>query len=99
MFDCYEPVPALACPFCSATLGAWQGKGGPCLLLTWRQLEPRPVQDDFTKEERLPDGEISIYTSCERCGQWIDAGCIVEHGIWVSTRFDQSAPPAVAGES
>ncbi len=96
MFDCYEPVPALACPFCSADLGGWQGKRGPCHLLTWKQRESRPVlDDDCAKDHCLPDGELGIYTSCEKCGQWVDAEAIVSRGLWVSTRFDQSAAPAI----
>lgn len=99
MFDCYEPVPTLACPFCQAPLDGWQGKGGPCLLLTWRQGERAPVLDyDHPKEQSLPNGEISICTSCALCGQWADAECIVESGVWISTRFEQDVPPAIAAD-
>ncbi len=92
MFDCYEPVPELHCPkpSCRQLLGAWQGKGGPCNLLTWRQGERDPARDDFgSKRLVLPDGPLEIYTTCEHCGLWVDAECIVENGIWTTTRVDQ----------
>lgn len=98
MFDCYEPVPALACPFCAAPLGGWQGKGGPCLLLTWKQGVRSPLQGDSSKEEILPDGTEYIYTSCSCCGQWIDVEVFVVEGIWISSRFEKGAPPAIAAD-
>lgn len=95
MFDCYEPVPGLACPFCSTRLDGWQGKGGPCLMLTWRQLHPSPVvDDDGPMGHKLEDGLIGIYTSCERCGQWCDADAVVENRVWVRTQFEQEAVPS-----
>lgn len=93
MFDYYEPVPALVCPFCAETLGGWQGKGAACHLVTWRQLRLYPVLDDeCPKEHRLPDGTLPIYTFCTNCKAWLDAECLVENGIWVSTRLELVAP-------
>lgn len=86
MFDYYVPVPVLACPRCCAPLGAWQGKGGPCALLTWTQHERRPTQHDLAKEACLADGGTTIYTECAACGVWVNAECAIVGGLWVETR-------------
>jgi hypothetical protein len=88
MFDYYVPVPALNCPDCGEPLSDWQGKGGSRLLVVWTQLDPIPAQDRFSsKEERLPDGELGIYTSCSKCKMWVDADCVVKNGIWMATEI------------
>ncbi len=92
MFDCYEPVPALTCPKCGLPLDGWQGKGGPCLLLTWKQgqAEPPPHPSELDRD-RLEDGEFGIYTQCQgkpnACGSWIDADIVVKDGVWQETRI------------
>lgn len=86
MFDHYVPVPDLSCK-CGARLGDWQGKDGPCELLTWTQLEARPTNNAGPKERRLTDGVGAIYTECANCARWVDAYCVVKNGIWATTRL------------
>ncbi len=84
MFDHYIPVPDLSCAGCGGPLSDWQGKDGPCQLLIWTQMQPRPARDDIPSQEiRLPDGELAIYTQCATCGSWADADCVVVNGIWM----------------
>ena len=67
MFDTYEPVPAIPCPTCGTPLSGWQGKDGPCELLTWRQHEKQGLDDDTTSSYVLTDGDHRIYTGCGQC--------------------------------
>jgi len=92
MFDNYEPVPDIHCPCCAELLSDWQGKGGPCVLVTWRQGELHPVRGAFSssepKELQLDDGETYIYTSCERCYLYVEAVCSIANGVWMSTQLE-----------
>lgn len=96
MFDCYEPVPAIACR-CGSSLDGWQGKGNFCELLTWTQGRPDPQLSRFAlqyepknrERDRLPDGELAIYTQCAACEAWVDAVCVVVEGLWNETRVEQ----------
>ena len=93
MFDYYVPVPAIGCPACSVPLHGWQGKGAHCLLLTWRQGETSPrfhyphdhPWNVIPEGACLPDGDLSIYTTCENCHRWVDAEIYVHQGVWDET--------------
>ena len=95
LFDEYIPDPPLSCPACGLRLDSWQGKGGPNLLMVWRQgvIGPKDqaiVDEDFRfgpeemAELRLPD-EFQIYTQC--CGDhfFINAYCKTTDEIWSHT--------------
>ena len=94
MFDHYEPDPVLHCPRCNAELSDWQGKDGPCFLLSWKQGEKYPVQNRMVGQERngpavrrpctLPEF-FDIHTSCRQCEQWVDAECRGENYVWIET--------------
>jgi hypothetical protein len=100
MFDHYEPDPPLACSVCGAPLTGWQGKGGPCALLVWRQGVAAPV-DQVVPEEirgvrsvieslRLPR-EFEIYTAC--CGKTFSvvARCGAPDGVWATAVLETAA--------
>lgn len=99
MFDYYEPVPVLVCR-CGKPLDGWQGKDALCELFTWTQGKLEPTLSRFellygSKERssnRLPDGELNIYTQCEGCNEWVDAECIVKQGLWAETRIVRQVP-------
>lgn len=94
MFDYYVPVPTINCPGCGAPLDEWQGKDGPCALMTWKQGEPastdQPCEDDLIgvpKEllkPHVPQLTFSIHAYCENDGL-IYAECQVENGTWAKT--------------
>lgn len=89
MFDHYEPDPPLNCPKCNARLDGWQGKDGPCALLSWKQGVKYPTDDtDFLAKgparETLPE-MFQIYTSCSNCKSWVEATCRGEGYAWTQT--------------
>lgn len=103
LYDRFQPVPAIGCPGCGATLDLFYGKDGPCALLRWRQGElhpagyegdPRPWVD--LTSYRLPD-VFPIYTECD-CGRAVDFTGFCADGTWTSTALGDasSAGPAIA---
>jgi hypothetical protein len=100
MFDSFEPVPELACSVCGARLTGWQGKGGPCALLRWRQGVASPVDQNVSDETRgdrsVIDSlrrprEFEIYTPC--CGGefFATAFCAAPDGVWSTTVLETAA--------
>ena len=97
MYDRYAPDPSLICPVCGEKLTGWQGKSGPCLLLTWHQgtAEPQTEEDtehislDDLKAYRLPE-EFLIWTDCCSLPHLITAIGQTENGIWTETRLMKS---------
>lgn len=51
------------CPMCGARLAGWQSKDGGCSLAV---LTPAELKAD------AGPGRIQFYTSCHRCGTWVD---------------------------
>lgn len=90
MFDHYEPVPPLACPFCDWPLDEWQGKDGTSALLVWRQGVAEPVAQraddplDGLDGFRLPE-QFRITTACPNDGQALEALGRCINGVWVET--------------
>lgn len=87
LFDTYVPDPPLRCPRCGRTLADWQGKDGPCALLTWEQGKRHPVSqnaDDcghpYLAQFTLP-AEFEIYTFCS-CGEDVTATGRAAEGVW-----------------
>ena len=100
MFDYYQPDPGLACSVCGSPLTGWQGKGGPCALLVWRQGTAAPIDQAVPQETkgrpsvidslRLPD-QFEIYTEC--CGGrfFATALCAAPDGVWSTTVLETAA--------
>lgn len=97
LFDSYIPEPALRCPVCDFLLTNWQGKDGPCLLLTWQQGVKFPVAHELP-EESVDDSKsfleswslpprFEIYSDECRCGRLIEAYGICEQGVWSRTEI------------
>ena len=99
MFDSYLPTGIDTCPACGADLGGeeWQGKDGPCCLLTFRQGE---VAADSTVEDTVVLGPGGIDRNLDQLPQrfriylvhdaevshWIDAqGELDDEGRWAET--------------
>lgn len=57
MFDYYAPASVTRCPRCGELLRVWQGKGGPRLLLLWREGSAEPV-DQLVDEECKGEWEL-----------------------------------------
>ena len=84
MFDYFEPKPPLRCE-CGEPLKGWQGKDGPCELLTWCQGVPSDIYKPC-----LPD-EFEIYTNCEECCAWVTAtGFCNDRKVWVTLQVRRS---------
>ena len=98
MFDYYNPVPSLRCPLCASEVTDWQGRGGPCALVVWRQGASSPVDqrvpDDVKAEQdvleamRLP-AEFEIYATC--CGGMLFASCTAPSGTWSTTELETAS--------
>jgi hypothetical protein len=89
-FDTYVPDPALRCPACCGELRNWQGKDGPCLLLTWQQGSGEALATDPELDVRgvaLPH-EFLIYSyDCACFEGGVEAvGCCID-GVWRSTAY------------
>ncbi|MFH1300233.1 MAG: hypothetical protein ABIK07_04165 [Planctomycetota bacterium] len=93
LFDHYIPDPPLRCPVCDSVLEDWQGKDGPCFLLTWRQGIKFPVAHEWPDESvsdtksfleswTLPSRFV-IYTDGCRCDRQIEAYGTCENGVWM----------------
>lgn len=97
MFDWYEPVPSLRCPFCDFVLTGWQGKQAAACLFVWRQGEARPVDQrvdtdarasaDVVARAALPE-TFRIYTNCPNDGQPLEAVGRCTDGVWTETSAD-----------
>lgn len=98
MYDRYVPDPSLRCPECGAKLSGWQGKSGPCLLLTWHQGRTEPqveegmalISVDDLAECLLPD-EFLIWTDCCELPHLIYGIGKVEGGVWTEFRLMRSS--------
>jgi len=94
MFDRYEPMPPVRCPYCGFEIKEWQGKEGPCALYNWRQGVATPVALGFDEtadeqclevKHRLPE-VFWFYPSGVGCRYCPTAGIgRTQEGIWVST--------------
>jgi hypothetical protein len=98
MFDCYEPED-ITCPRCGSLIESWQGKCGPCQLVTWRQGIGNPVDQMRAPEFRIPNEQLQdwrlpasfrIYASCPNCDLWCPARGACTDGIWTQTRLLQT---------
>ncbi len=94
MFDHFEPVPALTCSRCGATLRGWQGKHEGQNQFLWRQGEAAPVDQIVDEQWKLPPDRLAaerlpatfeIYTGCA-CGRWVVADCTCRGEAWAETR-------------
>lgn len=94
MYDSYEVVEPIECPWCSTSVGRlWQGKSGPCLLLQFRQGERHPVAHPVDEDVRfdparlqefeLPD-EFDLSGWCE-AGHRVDGVGRCVDGVWTET--------------
>ncbi len=103
MFDTYEPVPPIACPWCgSVVIEGWQGKSGPCLLLHFREGEPHPVAHRVDEDVRfdptrfgefaLPD-EFDLLGVCPS-GHYIRGVGRCSDGVWCDTDVASSEQQA-----
>ncbi len=90
MFDRYEPVPSLSCPFCESTLDDWQDKGADTALLVWRQGVREPLAHradgplDDLDQHRLPE-RFRITAYCPNDGQQLEALGRCIDGVWQET--------------
>jgi hypothetical protein len=97
MFDYYEPVPAIDCPWCGDDVRVWQGKDGPNALFVWRQGVAHPVDQPVAEESRVDPAryaEFQLPPTFEFTG-W----CVHDHrvaatgrcvdGTWSSTILDE----------
>jgi len=94
-FDYYEPVQALSCPVCQSLLQEWQGYGGLCGMLLWRQGFTAPVDqliDDEVKlfpddiaSKRLPEKFLFFSWDCE-CPYPVEAEGLAPNGTWIESR-------------
>ena len=89
LFDSYEPVPPIACPHCNAILRDWQGKQGPCVLVTWRQGEANPVRGPSPTVDEDPSWLLrwalpetfEFYSFCD-CNHETIARGTAQAGVW-----------------
>jgi hypothetical protein len=96
MFDYYIPVPPIHCPVCAEPLKDWQGKAGPCLLLTWKQGSRFPIKHElgdcvendkeFLESCNLPQA-FEFYTDGCNCKRSIRAYGFCEKGAWVRSEI------------
>lgn len=92
MFDEYEPVPPVSCPWCGGEVVSWQGSDGPNLLLLWQQGSAHPVDqrvDADVAMDRARYGEFTLpetfsITGHCRNDHLIDANCGCHEGVWTS---------------
>src|SRR4051812_5535208 len=66
MFDVYRPDPPVACPWCAAPVGHWQGKDGPNALLVWQQGTPHPVAQAVDEDARIDPARYAEFSLPER---------------------------------
>lgn len=98
MYDTYEPVPPIVCPYCGTQITRCQSKDGPCLLLVWRQGLAAPVRQDGDWGWRSPEDEIahlaqfslpeefaisSFHVGCRACPRFVIGR--TENNVWVTT--------------
>jgi hypothetical protein len=101
MFDYFQPASQLHCPVCQRALREWQGKDGPCGLLIWAQGVPGPIGQAVPEEVRVDQADLqrkrlpssfAIYSYDCPEHQPIEADCLAEEGVWVSTKLRPYAP-------
>lgn len=100
LFDTYIPRPPVNCPLCGEEIPDFQGKDGPCGLLTFTQGEEIPFDEFFEEglwrdylpresEEKPDDFELHTFDSNRH---WIEARGVVKDGKWVEV-IDLKASP------
>lgn len=95
MFDYYDPVPALECPWCGAPFKVWQGKEGPNALLVWRQGHEHPVDQRVVPESRGDLNAFSLPTTFVIAGSCVNehvtnARCRCIDRVWQDIAFDEA---------
>ena len=94
MFDWFEPVPPVPCPFCGFAVEGWQGKDGPCVLLVWRQGAASPVDQRVDADASLDIAErdrlrlpvtFTITGTCPNDGGTVGARGQCRDGVWIGT--------------
>jgi hypothetical protein len=102
MFDCYVPVPAIACPWCGKGEVLWQGKDADNALFVWEQGVRNP------REQRVPEESQCSASEMERCllpAEFVFYGwCPDDHetravgrcedGVWTTTDITASKDEA-----
>lgn len=101
LFDYYQPVPELHCPACGQALEAeWQGMGGGCAMLVWRQGNAAPIEQRVSDDIRWAESELSrfrlppsfvIRTHCCSPRFAVEAKCKTSDGTWSETRVVNAA--------
>ena len=98
LLDYFYPDPPIPCPVCGEVLDGWQGWGGLCMLLYWRQGERHPFDTGWDKDTiddvgvflescLLPERfTISTYNDC-KCQRRILAYGWCEEGVWRRTEL------------
>jgi hypothetical protein len=71
LFDTYIPSSEIRCPVCDRVLRVWQGKDGPCALLSFVQGERADLPPEF----------VICSDDCA-CQFGVDAVCACEYGVW-----------------
>jgi len=81
MFDDY--VHDIDCPHCGQTITKFQGKDGPCKLLTFKIGNMLFDQD----HERVMEGVLELHQihSAITSPHWVEGLAIVHEGRWVAT--------------
>ena len=97
MFDHYVPEPPLNCPVCGEALSGWQGKNGPCFLLTWEQGKRFPTRHGWIGECLEDDAQIlttfalpetfEFYTDGCRCDRLIQAYGFCDNETWIRSEM------------
>lgn len=100
MFDDYEPVPAIDCPWCGQLIRLWQGKDGPNVLVRWIQGQRRPVEGlpPESASEVRPAGaldDLELPASFAITG-WCpsdhrtEARCSCVDGVWTDSDLSET---------
>jgi hypothetical protein len=98
MFDDYQPVPAIDCPWCGRLISVWQGRDGPNVLVLWVQGQRRPADALPDEAELRPTGaldELELPESFRIIG-WCpadhrtEARCACDDGVWTETDYSKT---------
>lgn len=94
MLDWYIPHPQILCPSCGRPLSDWQGKGGPCALLVFRQGVAVPIDQRATDDARLDATRLVRMRVAEQfnidadcCDYAFVAECTASDGVWINTKL------------